>query len=130
VSNNQNVGHGDGAILAAAVQAAEELRVWEKQCKDWCTLIKTTHGKLFFKYMQFISSDKKEEAGSEWCRLVCNDLNVPVARQEEFWDRPINGGKSTARLAINRRRMNMTNAMKGVFQGKWVGAVCFGLVCL
>jgi len=104
--------------LLAEVQEVEDQKQFDRTCKNWCTIIRTSVGRKYFKFMQF-TSDKKDACGSDWMKLVCDEAQVPEDKREVFWNRAVHGGKSMARATINRRRMNVTNAIKGVFLGKW-----------
>lgn len=90
----------------------------------WDAGIRKNIGKKFFNVIQFILNDEDEEYGSDWQKLVCSELMVPIEDCERFWNEC---GKKTARVTISRRRQNTTRAMKDQFVGTWDGGVCLGL---
>lgn len=102
---------------------------FEKKCMEWCDNIITRIGKKMFAGMQFVRS-KDEEYGSDYQKIVCKHAEVDPDLAEEFWNRRQHGGRMTARTVLNRRRMNITNAMKKKFMGKffqmgWEPGCCF-----
>jgi hypothetical protein len=110
----------------AECQDWHDQKLFDTQCEGWCGNIKTQVSKKLFRKMQFINNDKMEAAGSKWMEKVCDTVGVPESKREAFWIRPTHGGMKAARAALNRRRMNVTNAMKKIFQGKYfAGMGCY-----
>jgi hypothetical protein len=92
---------------------------FDSNCDSWCNTIRNNVGKQFFHVRQFISSPADEEYESNWQKIICDYLKVPPEHCEAFWNRKSkNGGKTCARSILNRRRMNVTNAVKKKFEGK------------
>jgi hypothetical protein len=109
---------------AAWVASVREQR-YRRSADLWEGGIKKNIGKKYFNVIQFISCELDEEYGSDWQKLVCQELAVPEEECERFWNEV---GKRTARKTINTRRQNTTLAMKKRFKGKWIfcwlGCVC------
>jgi uncharacterized glyoxalase superfamily protein PhnB len=111
-------------IADAHVNRKKKESSFAKSCEEWCETITRAVGKKYFNAIQFIVHSKDEDMGSHWQKLLCGEAKVPIRHQEAFWERSYKGGKTTARLCLNRRRMNVTNSMKK----KFLGALCFELI--
>jgi hypothetical protein len=75
-----------------------------------------TQYQVNFKLIQFIVDDDVEMFGSDWQKLVCEQINIPEQYAERFWQER---GKESARMGINRRRQNTGISMKKRFKSKF-----------
>lgn len=107
--------------LAAELAQLKAVQQFDKDCLDWCEMIKTTLGSKFFHIRQHFSDASDEEYGSTWQRMICHWLKVPEEICQEFWNRPTGGGRAMARLSLNNKKSNVTGAMKLQFEGKCAG---------
>lgn len=94
-------------------------KTFDDKCNNWCSRILGLVSKQFFNSIQFITDHEEEAYGSYFQFLVCQKAEVDPKYAEQFWNRKLNGGMVTARAALNRRRMNTTNAMKKKFLGEY-----------
>ena len=92
---------------------------FDETCEHWCENIIRSIGKKIFNGIQFITRAEHEAFGSPFQYLVCKEAGVDPVVAERFWNRKKFGGLVTARAALNRRRMNTTNAMKKKFLGEY-----------
>jgi hypothetical protein len=88
----------------------------------WVAGISKNCGKHNFKYVQFLMDGEDEEMDSDWQKLVCSQVHVPLELQQGFWEE---NGKAAARKAINRRRSHTSEYMKKKFMGKSIWCLRF-----
>ena len=113
-SLNTNDGSQQPQQQQQELQKVRDDEAYKLQCDNWSNLIKGGSARKHFKMMQFISNDSQEEYGSRWQKIICNDVLIPPDKRKDYWNRE---GKAAARMAINRRRQTISNAMKIKFKG-------------
>jgi hypothetical protein len=106
----------DRSALAAELKRRNDRDELETNIAAWKEKVQANVSKTLFAIRQFIYSNEEEDFGSKWQGLCMKGVGVPDEHAEDFWDRK--GGKVAARKALNRKRMNVTNAIKKQFSGK------------
>jgi hypothetical protein len=113
---SQSVASTAGASRAEQeLQGVRDRQKQKEKCDNWAKIIRQSTGKDHFNKVQFITRPEQECYGSKWQKLCCKNAGVPKGKREDFWR---NYGKAAARVSINRKRMNVTNGLKRLFQGK------------
>ncbi len=106
-----DVTHGDGGLVRTLPQGLckQTLAEWKDATADY---VRT---KLFDK-QQFVS-DEDLVMGGHIQKLVSFELHISgIERQRLFWEEQ--GGMTTVRNTVRKKRQAAQNAMKLAFQGK------------
>jgi len=113
VGNEQTVqANGDGGLVRALPQGLckQTLADWKDATADY---VRT---KMFDK-KQFVA-DEDLVMGGHIQKLVAYELHISgEERQRLFWEEQ--GGMTTVRNTVRKKRQSAQNAMKLAFQGKW-----------
>jgi hypothetical protein len=109
------------ALKSDALHLKRYQEAFALKSEGWCSNVSKQAGVRCFSYQQFLYGVDSEKYGSKWQKMVCIMTNVPEKNWEAWWNGIAaggGGGMVVARNTLNRRRMNVTNAIKVKFLGK------------